>query len=156
CRRCGTRQLQTLWHELADGDASRAYRSIWRMALSPKQALPFLAERLRRVADLDAARQKRADKLLPDLDSDQFAVRQEAEVEVGKMGSMVEPALRRALESKPSLEVRRRIEAVLAKLANERLRLQRALEAIEHMNTPEARRFVETLADGAAHAWLTE
>ncbi|MHB1424934.1 MAG: sigma-70 family RNA polymerase sigma factor [Gemmataceae bacterium] len=149
-------QLQTLWRDLKDADAGRAYRAMWRMALAPKQALPFLAERLRPVALLDAARQKQVDRLLADLDSDQFAVRQNAEAELEKLGLMVEPALRKALEHKPSLEVRQRIESVLAKLANERLRLLRALEAIEHMNTPEVRRFVESLANGAPHAWLTE
>src|SRR5262249_43438136 len=72
-------QLRRLWHDLKDGDAGRAARSMWRMALSPKQALPFLIEHLHPVVPLDAAAQKRADQLLTDLDSDQFAVRQEAE-----------------------------------------------------------------------------
>jgi RNA polymerase sigma factor (sigma-70 family) len=149
-------QLQTLWHDLIDGDAGRAYRAIWRMALSPKQALPFLAERLRPVAPLDVARQKYVDRRLTDLDNDQFSVRQAAESELEKLGPAVEPALRKALEGKPALEVRRRIEALLAKLASERLRITRALETIEHMNTLEARRLLESLANGSPHAWLTE
>jgi hypothetical protein len=75
---------------------------------------------------LNAAQQKQVDRLLADLDSDRFAVRQQAEAELEKMGWMVEPALCKALESKPSLEMRRRIETVLAKLANERLWITRA------------------------------
>lgn len=150
------RQLRTLWRDIADADASRAYRAIWRMALAPKQAVPFLTEQVCPVASLDATRQKQADRLVADLDSDQFAARQDAETELEKMGTIVEPALRQALENKPSLEVRRRIEAVLAKLANERLRLLRALEAIERMNTSEGRQVVDALAHGAPHAWLTE
>ena len=149
-------QLQTLWRDLKDADAGPAYRALWQMALAPKRALPLLAEHLRPVAPLDRAGQKQVDRLLGDLDSDRFAVRQKAEDELEKIGPIVEPALRKALESKPSLEVRRRIEAVLAKLANEHLRLSRALEAIEHMNTSEARRLVESLANGAPQAWLTE
>jgi RNA polymerase sigma factor (sigma-70 family) len=149
-------QLQTLWRDLNDADAGRAYRALWRMALAPKLALPFLAERLRPSAPLDATRQKRSDKLLAELDSEQFAVRQNAEVELEKMGSRIEPALRKAMEGKPSLEVRQRIEAVLAKFASERLRQIRALEALELMNTSEARRLVETLAKGEPHAWLTQ
>jgi RNA polymerase sigma factor (sigma-70 family) len=149
-------QLQTLWRDLGEADARRAYRALWRMALSPKQALPFLAEHLRPIAPLDAAQQKRVDRLVADLDSDRFAVRQEAEAALEKMGATVEPALHKALESKPSLEVRQRIEKVLDNLASERLRIQRALEAIEHMNTPDARRFVDSLANGAPRAWLTE
>jgi RNA polymerase sigma factor (sigma-70 family) len=149
-------QLQTLWRDLIDTDAGRAYRAIWQITLTPKRALPFLAERLPPVAPLGAEQQKRTDHLLSDLDSDRFAVRQEAEAELEKMGSMIEPALHKALESKPSLEMRRRIEAVLAKLANERLRTLRALEAIEHMSNPEARQFLDKLANGMPRAWLTE
>ncbi len=148
-------QLETLWRDLMDGDAARASRSMWRMALSPKPALPFLVERLRPVAPLDAARQKRVDELLKELDNDQFAVRQNAENELEKVGPTIEPALRKALEDKPALEVRRRIEALLAKLGSERLRITRSLELIEHINTSAARRLVESLADGAPHAWLT-
>ncbi|HTU93447.1 MAG TPA: WD40 repeat domain-containing protein [Gemmataceae bacterium] len=148
-------QLRTLWRDLRDTDAGRAYRALWQLALSPKHALPFLVERLHPAVPLDAAQQKQVDRLLADLDSDRFSVRQEAETELEKIGPMVEPALRKALESKPSLEMRQRIESVLAKLANERLRLMRALEAIEHMNTAEARRLLEALAGGAPHAWLT-
>ena len=96
------------------------------------------------------------DHLLADLDSDRFAVRQAAESELEKMGLLIEPVLRKALESKPSLEVRQRIEKTLAKLASERLRIVRALEAIERTNTPEARRLLEALSEGAPRAWLTE
>ncbi len=149
-------QLRTSWRDIKDVDADRAYRAIWRMARAPKQAVPFLAEHVRPVALLDATRQKHVDRLVASLDSDQFAARQDAETELEKMGTIVEPALRQALENKPSLEVRRRIEAVLAKLANERLRVLRALEAIERMNTSEARQVVDALAHGAPHAWLTE
>ncbi|HTU93446.1 MAG TPA: WD40 repeat domain-containing protein [Gemmataceae bacterium] len=149
-------QLRMLWRDLGDTDARRAYRVLWQLALSPKHALPFLAEKLPPVAPLDAARQKQVDLLLADLDSVQFAVRQEAETELEKMGSMVEPALRKTLENKPSREMRRRIESVLAKWADERLRPMRALEAVEHMNTAEARRLLEALAGGVPHAWLTK
>jgi RNA polymerase sigma factor (sigma-70 family) len=149
-------QLRTLWRDLGDADAGRAYRALWQMALAPKQVLPFLAERVLPVAPLTAPQQKQVDQLVADLDSDQFAVRHEAETKLEKMGPTVEPALRKSLESKPSLEVRRRVEAVLAKFANERLQLIRALEAMERMNTPQARRLVTALAKGAPGAWLTE
>ncbi len=149
-------QLQTLWCDLRAADAGRAYRAMWRMALSPKQALPFLTERLRPSRPLDAAQQKQLDRRLADLDSEQFAVRQQAEIELANMGMMIEPALRKTLQSKPSLEVRKRLENVLDKLASARVGITRALEAIEHMNTPQARQLLESLANGAPRAWLTE
>ncbi len=149
-------QLRSLWDDLDSSDAGRAHRAIWQFAVSPKHALPFLAERLRPVATLDAMRQKKVDRLVADLDSEQFTVRQQAEIELENMGAMVEPALHKALEGKPSLEVRRRIETILAKRIGERLRITRALEAIEHMNTPEAERLLQALANGAPRVWLTE
>jgi RNA polymerase sigma factor (sigma-70 family) len=149
-------RLQTLWADLSDTDARRAYRAIWRMALSPRQALPFLAEQLRPIPPLDAAKQNKVERLLADLDNERFAARQQAEAELEKIGAVVEPALRKALDGKPSLEVRRRMEKVLEKLASGRLRTTRALEAIEQMNTPEARQWLDTLANGTPRAWLTE
>ncbi len=149
-------QLHALWDDLIDADAGRAYRALWQMALAPKKALPFLAERLQPAVAVDQAQRKQVDRLLADLNSDRFAVRRQADAELEKMGQMVEPMLHNALENKPSLEMRRRIESLLAKSASEQLRFTRVLEAIEHMNTPEARRFLEALANGAPHAWLTE
>jgi hypothetical protein len=152
-------RLQSLWSDLMGTDAGRAWRATWQIALAPRETLPFLAERLRPVASLDAERQKRVERLLADLDHEAFAVRQQAEAELEKMGAAIEPALRRALEGKPSLEVRRRIEKVLEKVAGltgERLRAIRALAALEHMHTPEARRLLDSLADGDPRAWLTQ
>jgi WD40 repeat protein len=151
-------QLRSLWGALIGTDADRAYRSIWRLALTPKHSLPFLGEQLRRIARLEEEHRSKLPRLIEDLDDERFIVREKAERELAKMGSLVEPALRQALEAKPSLEMRRRIEMVLEKTAGwsgERLRALRALEAIEHMNTPEARQLVEALANGEPHAWLS-
>jgi RNA polymerase sigma factor (sigma-70 family) len=153
------KQLHALWADLIDTDASRAYRAMWQMALAPKHALPFLAERLHPITPLDAKQQKQIERLLADLDKESFPARQRAEMELEEMGPAIESALRKALKGKPQLEVRRRIETVLEKVAGwsgERLRTLRALEAIEYMNTPEARRLLESLANGTPHAWLTE
>jgi hypothetical protein len=150
------KQLQALWADLIGSDAGRAYRAMWQMALSPKRVLPFLAERLHPITPLDERQQKQVERLLADLDKESFTARQRAETELEKMGPAIEPALRKVLDDKPSLEVRRRIEKVLEKMTDERLRTLRALEAIEYMNTPEARRLLESLANGTPRAWLTE
>jgi tricorn protease-like protein len=153
------KQLQALWADLIGTDAGRAYRAMWQMALSPKRVLPFLAERLHPITPLDERQQKQVERLLADLDKESFPARQRAETELEKMGPAIESALRKALEGKPSLEVRRRIEKVLEKVddkSNERLRTRRALEALESMNTPEARQLLESLANGTPRAWLTD
>ena len=153
------KQLQALWADLIETDAIRAHRAMWQLAVRPHASLPFLAERLRPVTPLDAERQKQVERLLAKLDDEAFAVRQRAEAELEKMGESIEQMLRKALEGKPSLEVRRRIEKVLEKVAGwtgERLRIFRALEAIEHMDTPEARGLLDLLASGDPGAWLTQ
>ena len=136
-------QLRALWEDLIGTDAGRAYRAMWQLAVSSRASLPFLAERLRPAAPLNASQQKQVERRLADLDDETFAVRQKAEADLEKMGDAIEPALRKALGGKPPLEVRRRIEKLLEKItavSGERLRTLRALEALEHMNTPEARR----------------
>jgi hypothetical protein len=66
-----------------------------------------------------------------------------------------------ALAAKPPLEVRRRIEKVLAKLDGPvadpwRLRELRAVEVLEHVGTPDARHVLKTLAAGVPEARMTQ
>jgi RNA polymerase sigma factor (sigma-70 family) len=150
-------QSARLWEELAAPDAARADRAMRVLAATPGQALPLLRERLRPVVRPEAQQVKR---LLADLDSDPFAVRQQAARELEELGELAEPALRQALEGRPSAEVRRRIEGWLREWedgvpAPERLRVLRAVEVLENVGSPEARRLLETLAGGAAEARLT-
>ena len=91
--------LQTLWADLAGDDAVRAFRAVGRLAAVPEQAVPFLAERLVAALKADPGRVAR---LLKDLDSDEFAVRDQASAALALLGKQAEPALRQALESKPS------------------------------------------------------
>jgi hypothetical protein len=73
------------------------------------------------------------------------------------------PAYRKALEGKPSLEKRRRLEDLQTKaqaawwdVSGERLRLLRAIEALELAGTSEAREILGMLAAGTEGARLTE
>ncbi|HTU89812.1 MAG TPA: hypothetical protein VMF69_06935 [Gemmataceae bacterium] len=101
-------------------------------------------------------------KLLADLDSDSFKLREAAVKRLKELGLQAEPALRAALAAKPSLEQRRRIEAILAALsempekpAPEELRQLRALIVLERIGTPEARRLLDEAAKGPPSARLT-
>ncbi len=149
------RELEVLWSDLAGG-ARQAHRAICTLAASPKQALPFLAEHLRPVTLVDP---KRVDRLLADLDSEQFTVREAAARQLEDMGSQIEPALRRVLAGKPSLEVRNRVRAIQDKLHGvpppTTLRNLRAIHVLETLATEEARDLLEKLVQGAAEARLT-
>jgi WD40 repeat protein len=60
---------------------------------------------------------ERLARLLAGLNSNSFAAREEATRELERLGEAAETALREALKGRPSAEVRRRAEALLAKLA---------------------------------------
>ncbi len=150
-RHLSVEEMNRCWNDLAQPDAARAYRSICSLIGSPKGTIAFLKNHLQPVT---AADPKRVKPLLAALDSDQFAERDKAISELEQLGLGVEPALREALDAKPSLEVRQRIEAILDRLAGgTRLRFLRGLEVLEHIATPEARQVLETLSQGTAELW---
>ncbi len=152
--------MEPLWNDLAGTDAARAYQAIHRLATSSSSVVSFMRKRLRPIPLVD---EKRLTRLIADLDSDDFAVRQKASEELAKLGELALPAYRKALEGKPSLESRRRLDVLLDQaqrawwdVSGERLRSLRAIEALELAGTKEAREVLETLAAGAAGARLTE
>jgi hypothetical protein len=147
-----------LWSELGSAEAPQAAEAIWTLAAAPKEALPLLHKHLRPVPQLDAARVAR---LVADLDSQRYDVRQRASEELEKLGDLAEPALRRVLQGKPSLEMRQRVERLVHKLEEplqdpEQLRALRAIEVLEQINTAEARQLLERLAKGAPESRLTQ
>jgi hypothetical protein len=151
------RDLELAWSDLRGSDAARAYAALWQLAGSPKQALPLLREALPLAKPMDA---DRVAKLIVALDDYDFEKREKATDDLARLGEQAGPDLRKLLEGKPSTEVRRRAEFLLERMRNagesgERLRQVRALEVVEAMATPEARRLLEELAEGPAELWLT-
>jgi hypothetical protein len=150
------RDLATIWDGLADDDASRAYDAMCRFIHCPAQALSFLKERLRPAAAADPVSVRR---LLADLDSDEFNVRERASEALGKMGGQAESALNQFLKGHPSAEACKRAERLLAKIdadpTGEPLQALRAIEILEHIGTPEACTLLKALAGGAPEARLT-
>jgi RNA polymerase sigma factor (sigma-70 family) len=146
-------KLAELWKGLR-GTAAEAHGCMWTLIAAPGQAVPFLGEKVKPVAVLDAERFAR---LLKKLDSDQFAQREEAAQELKKMGDAIEPALRKAIQDKPNLELRRRLQALLDELeGSERLRSLRAIEVLERIGDKPSRDLLRRWSDGAAGTWLTE
>ncbi len=147
--------METAWRTLLGGDAKAAYEAIRALASSPDAAVQLLARHLKPAVPIDA---KRIDACLRDLDSDKFAVREQATRDLKQLGDQAAPVLERFLAGSPTPEARRRVELVLEKaLVQEpqRLRQIRALEALEWMGSDGARRLLETLAKGAPDARLT-
>jgi WD40 repeat protein len=150
------RRLEALWTGLAGDDGFRAHKAIWSMAAAPAQTLPFLKARLKPVAPAD---QPLVARLVVDLDSDIFAVRQKATRELEKLGASAKPALHKVVAGSgaSSLEFRRRLERLLATPAEKlSIREGRAVEVLEHIANGQARQLLQSLADGVADANLTK
>jgi WD40 repeat protein len=155
-------ELQSLWSDLADEDAAKAYRALRLLAAAPRQAVPFLKEHLKPAPVPVPA--GRLEKLLADLDSERFVVRSQANTDLEALGELAEAALQKALAQSPSLEKKRRVEALLAKLAQPwtrfrpapQLRQLRAVEALERAGGPDAEALLRELSRGAPDAWLTQ
>src|SRR5262249_30750348 len=150
--------LSTLWAELGDTDAKKAFRAIVRSAAAPTAAVPFLDRRLRPVEPADP---RRVAQIVKDLGSDQFALRQRATRQLVQLGEPALPALRQTLAAQPTLEVRRRLEQVIEKLqpearSTEVRRAWRAVEVLEWSGSPAAQQVLERLARGVAEARQTQ
>jgi WD domain, G-beta repeat len=152
-------ELESLWTDLARPNAPVAHRAMWVLVRAPEQTVPFLQASLRPVA-VDG---QQISKLITELDSAKFSVRRKATQELEMVGKFAETALRQALETKPSLEVRKRIERLLVRVEGDRcvpyadeLRAGRALRVLTRIDTPEARQLLKALAQGAPESWLTQ
>jgi hypothetical protein len=149
-RALSPRRLQELWADLAGPDAPRAYRAIGALAARPRQTVPFFEERLRPVSEPDPSHVAR---LVADLDSPDFAVRERAVEGLSALGDAAGPALQKTLAGGPGPQVRRRLGPLVQSYEGpvavpEALRALRALEVLEQVGTPEARRLLEALAGG--------
>jgi hypothetical protein len=152
-------QLDALWNDLASEDATQAYRAVQTLTRAADQAIAYFAGRLTPVATADP---KLVERLIGDLDSDEFEIRDKAVKQLEYLGDLAAPACRKALESELSAEARRRLEALLKKQkqrvwdpSQDELRLSRALEVLEMAGTSEAPQLLETLTKGAPEARLT-
>jgi WD40 repeat protein len=149
------KELARRWSCPGEVDAQQAYLSMYRLACSPAQMVPFLRDKLRTFAPPTAARLR---KLIADLDDDTFAVRDKATKELGRLGASVEDALLRALADSPSLEARHRIQRLLRKLAGQpaRMRLQvlRGISVLERIRTAKARQALHDLAKASPDTLL--
>jgi WD40 repeat protein len=150
------KELEALWERLA-GDAEDADEAMRGLAASPARAAELLGRSLK---PAEKTGPEQIARLVRDLDSDSFAERERASAALAELGEDAADALRAALDRNPSAEVRRRAEELLERLRDqaqppERLRGLRAVQVLEWIGTPEARRALEALADGAPDAELT-
>jgi WD40 repeat protein len=147
-----SQDLDRLWSDLAE-EASSGCVAMWRLAEASDAALPYLKKRLRPASSLDP---QQIERLIVDLGSDRFAVRDKANRDLRALGEGIEPFLQKTLEKSNSLEFRRRAEALLSALQTSSppniLRSIRAIAVLEHLGTAEATDILESLARGEPSA----
>jgi WD40 repeat protein len=152
-----TEDMAKLWIDLNGDDGKKMQDAIGILAESADSTLPFLREH---VAPTTAGNSQRIRHLIDELDSNSFRVREQASGELERLAELAESALRKALESSPSVEAKRRIERLLVKLetpllSGAQLQAVRVTTLLERIGTSEARRLLEDLAKGAPEARLT-
>ncbi len=152
------KNMQKLWNDLADIDAVKAFAAMNALASAAADAAPFFKACLKAVPPVDPMI---IEKLLDDLNSEKFAVRDKATKELEKLGDLAGPKLAERLAAQPPLEVRQRIERLLGKLADavlpvETLQTLRAIEVLERIRTAPAREVLAALAKGAPGHRITE
>jgi WD40 repeat protein len=138
------------WDDLAADDVARAYRAVVRLVASPAEACALLSQHLSPAQPIPAERMR---ALIRDLDSKRFAEREAASRELLDLGEEGDIALHEALERRPSLEVRRRIKALIElrsarPYSGDELRRCRAVLVLEWIGSDAARSLAKRLASG--------
>jgi WD40 repeat protein len=155
-----TEKIETdaAWAGLGDDSPTKAFEAMGRLGEAPEAAVRILRERLKPANAADA---KRIEQMIAQLNDDDFEKREGASKELARIGPQAEKALRAAAKDPPSAEVARRVTELLTKIkegavSGEGLREARALEVLEGLGTPEAKKLLEDLAKGSAGAGLTQ
>jgi hypothetical protein len=151
------KELLGLWNDLVGDDAGKAFQSMRRLAAGSRQAVPFVREQLKPAVRVDPSK---LDRLIAQLDSEDFEERNGATAELARLGDLAVPALQKLANGQPTLEARRRVEQLLLRLTTgsltaEQVRVVRAIEVLERAATPDARQALDALANGAPGALAT-
>lgn len=91
---------QALWATLRGNHAKKAYEAVRMLRDHPNLVVPFVQKQLRTIT-VDP---KRLAQLIRDLDDDVFTTRENAQMELEKLGELSADAIRTALKGNPSLE----------------------------------------------------
>jgi hypothetical protein len=158
-RRKGKPTGAELWADLDSADAEKAYRAMARLTAAPAETVLLFRKELK-PAPGKPPPEKEVKQLIDNLADDSFEVREKASRALEDAGAAVRPALLAALKASADLEKKRRLEELLRALTPagpvpEMVRPTRALEVLERLGTPAARRLLEALAKGNPGARLT-
>ena len=145
--------LERWWADLAAEDARRAGVAATAFLRAASSGIAFIQDHLRPVDGPGAALLA---ELIAGLDADSFTAREVSSRELALLGDRAEAALIRAKKERPSAEAARRIDGLLDRLdgslGSDELRVLRAIEILEHLGTPDAKRCLEVVGRGVPDA----
>jgi WD40 repeat protein len=149
---------QDWWEALAGEDAPLAFEAIGLFVEIGDKSVSFIKDKL---LPIPLPGPTKFQKLIAELESEDFRLRDAASRELGRLGPLAEGELRRTLQKKPSLETKRRIDKLLSSLPShpakgEELRQSRSVVILGRIGTQQARQHLEKLAKGDPEAWLTQ
>lgn len=150
-------QMEARWADLGNASGEKAYQAMWDLTLTPPQTVGLLRKHLTTAKAVEA---KVLSKLIGDLDADDFDARQKASAELEKLGELAGPALLKALADAKDVDLKLRLGVLVGKLRGDghnpdHLRILRAVQALELLDTPEAGKLLRELAAGAPGATQT-
>lgn len=153
-------KIQKCWRDLrvTEYHYPGIHRTVWQLTTFGSETVAFLKAR---VHPVPVETQKHLNQLLADLDSDSFDRREAATRELSR-GVVAESVLEMTLANSPSLELRRRLEAILEGLPAwrtknpELLQQVRSIWVLQQIGTPEAKALLEKIAAGTPSARQTQ
>jgi len=150
-------EFAKLWAALGGADAGQAFAALERLA-GAAESVSLVQAKLLKAGGVD---EKRVQKLIAQLDDDQFAVREQATKELQELGDRAEKALRQAVEGRTTPELRQRLETLLDQLkmpatSADWLQLTRAIEVLEYAGTEAARQALAEIAAKSTRARLAQ
>lgn len=140
-------ELQRLWTDLVDEDASKGYLAFWTLVGSSDQATPFLKESLTAKKKLGDAKLLKG--WIKDLSDDRYVVREKAFRALAEHVDEAAGLLKAELLRGPPLEVQRRVELLLRRRIQNLTDLERwqtGIKALEYIKTPAALECLSQLA----------
>jgi len=151
-------ELSDSWALLSGQDAAAAFDASARLIDDPARSVPFARKQL---AKAQPFADEAIEKLIANLDSDDFNVREDASKNMAKLGWTAEPAMQKALAKTSSAEVKARLQRFFAALPEEKFDAitvfaARVTELLEQVGTPEAQDLLTELAKGPPSARLTQ
>jgi RNA polymerase sigma factor (sigma-70 family) len=149
--------IDAAWQALTKTEGATAFQAQGHLLAAPAEAIRLIGKQVKPVEPPDP---KRLAALLADLDSSDFAAREQASKGLAEMGRPALTALREAVRKTESAEVRKRATDLIQQIEGQtmsarELREVRAVEVLAWIGTSEAKELLTGMAKGAASEQLT-